>query len=113
MPQGGREDKEANATSARMAFLSHSIVLYDAMRRIVYNSPALRALRSMSSKTASRVRSKIEQYADDPASLSANVRKLQGRPGYRLRVGDYRVIFDEDGAILDILDIGHRSRIYD
>lgn len=83
------------------------------VRRIIYNTPALRALRSMPSNTAARIRSKIEQYAEDPASLSANVRKLQGRPGYRLRVGDYRVIFDEDGAVLDILDIGHRSRIYD
>lgn len=83
------------------------------MRRIIYNTPALRALRSMPPNTAARIRGKIEQYADDPASLSANVRKLQGRPGYRLRVGDYRVIFDENGAVLDILDIGHRSRIYD
>ena len=83
------------------------------MRRIIYNTRASRALRSMPSDIAARIRSKIEQYAEDPASLSANVRRLQGRPGYRLRVGDYRVIFDEDGAVLDILDIGHRSRIYD
>ena len=43
------------------------------------------------------IRAKIAQYAADPASLANNVRKLQGREGCRLRVGDWRVIFDETG----------------
>ena len=29
------------------------------------------------------------------------------------RVGDYRVIFTEDGTILDVLAIGHRREIYE
>jgi mRNA interferase RelE/StbE len=55
---------------------------------------------------------KIEQYAADSASLANQVTKLQGRDGYRLRVGDWRVIFTEDGEVLAILEIGPRGGIY-
>jgi mRNA interferase RelE/StbE len=39
--------------------------------------------------------------------------KLQGREGYRLRVGDWRVILGEDGNVLNILDVGPRGGVYD
>lgn len=83
------------------------------MRRITYTRSALRQLSAIPGLTATRIRLKIEQYAEDPASLAANVRKLQGREGYRLRVGNYRVVFDDDGKVLDILGVGPRSSIYD
>lgn len=28
------------------------------------------------------------------------MRKLQGRTGYRLRIGDYRIVFDQNGYVL-------------
>lgn len=83
------------------------------MRRIVYTRVALKQLNAIPKPASLRIKAKIEQYADDPASLAGNVRKLQGRQGYRLRVGDYRVIFDEHGNILDILSVGPRGSIYD
>ncbi|HEY9568855.1 MAG TPA: type II toxin-antitoxin system RelE/ParE family toxin [Thalassobaculum sp.] len=83
------------------------------MLRIAYTRAALKALRRMPANTARTVRDKIELYAADPASLANNVRKLQGRAGYRLRVGDWRVIFDEDGAVLAILEIRPRGGAYD
>jgi mRNA interferase RelE/StbE len=67
----------------------------------------------MPANVAARVRVKIRQYADDPASLASNVAKLQGRDGYRLRVGDYRVIFAIAGNTMQVLDIGSRGSIYD
>jgi mRNA interferase RelE/StbE len=85
---------------------------YD-VKLIAYSKSAYRALRRMPPDSARLVRSKIEQYASDPASLTANVRKLQGRDGYRLRVGGWRVIFDENGSVLEILDIGPRGSIYE
>lgn len=66
----------------------------------------------MPGNTAALIRSKIDQYAEDPSSLASNVTKLQGREGWRLRVGDWRVIFDDDRAVLDILAIGSRGAIY-
>ena len=42
-------------------------------------------------------------------------KKLKGRPGYRIRIGDYRVIYSIQDNILTvfILEIGNRRDIYD
>ena len=60
-----------------------------------------------------RRRGRIEAYARNPASQSNNLKSLKGREGIRLRVGDWRVIMDDQGNILAILDIGPRGGIYD
>lgn len=62
---------------------------------------------------AQLIRSKIEAYAQDPASQANNVKSLKGRDGIRLRVGDWRVIMDEQDNVLAILDIGPRGGVYD
>jgi len=43
-----------------------------------------------------------------------DVRPLQGRPGLRLRVGDWRIIFDLDTARREIhvLSLGNRREVY-
>ncbi len=43
------------------------------------------------------------------------VKKLQGEENsYRIRVGDYRVIYDifDDVLLVSVVDIGHRSKVY-
>ena len=62
---------------------------------------------------AQLIRSKIEAYAQDPASQANNVKSLKGREGIRLRVGNWRVIMDDRDNVLAILDIGPRGSIYD
>ena len=59
------------------------------------------------------IRQKIEELARDPLSLSANVKKLQGRPEHRLRVQDWRVIFRLDGDTIWIDDIAPRGSVYE
>ena len=66
----------------------------------------------MAANQAARIKSKISQYADDPASLANNVKRLQGIELMRLRVGDWRVIFDDDGHVLAILKIAIRGSAY-
>jgi mRNA interferase RelE/StbE len=41
-------------------------------------------------------------------------KKLKGRSGYRIRVGDYRVIYEIEDEILiiQVVDVGHRKDIY-
>jgi mRNA interferase RelE/StbE len=80
---------------------------------IRYTKTALKALARIPTVTARLIRDKIEQYAEAPTSLTNNVKKLKGRDGYRLRVGDWRVIFDQDGVVLDVLQIGPRGSIYE
>ncbi len=83
------------------------------MKQISYTKAAIRALRRMPANTATLIRSKIEAYATDPASQGNNVRSLKGREGIRLRVGDWRVIMDDQGNVLAVLDIGPRGDVYD
>ncbi|WP_342235582.1 type II toxin-antitoxin system RelE family toxin [Inquilinus sp. OTU3971] len=86
------------------------------MKSVRYSKLALRVLQRMPANTARTIRAKIEQYAADPASLANNLRPLKGDEfkGYtRLRVGDWWVIMRDDGAVVDIAEIGPRSDIYD
>jgi mRNA interferase RelE/StbE len=82
------------------------------MKPVTYTRAALKALRKMPVGVAERIIGKIEQYAADPASQANNVTALKGRDGIRLRVGDWRVIMNDDGVVLAVLDIGSRGRIY-
>ena len=43
---------------------------------------------------------------------SGDVRKLQGRTGYRLRVGNFRIIFSASGNILYVEEVNNRRQIY-
>jgi mRNA interferase RelE/StbE len=84
-----------------------------AMQSISYSKAAIRALRRLPRNVADLIRSKIEAYAEDPASQANNVKVLKGREGIRLRVGDWRVIMDDQGNVLAVLDIGPRGSVYD
>ena len=79
---------------------------------VTYTRAALKALRKMPADVAERIIGKIEQYAADPTSQANNVTALKGREGIRLRVGDWRVIMNDDGVVLAVLDIGSRGSIY-
>jgi mRNA interferase RelE/StbE len=81
---------------------------------IRYTKAAAKALIKMPTNTALLIRNKIQQYAADPESLANNVKKLQGREDeYRLRVGDWRVIFAQDGVILNVLKVRPRGGAYE
>lgn len=83
------------------------------MKRVSYSKHAIKVLSKMPMNESIRIRSKIRQYADDPASQANNVKKLQGRDAYRLRVGDWRVIFDENEVVIDVIKIGARGSVYE
>jgi mRNA interferase RelE/StbE len=55
----------------------------------------------------------IYELADDPRPVGH--KKLKGRDGYRVRTGDYRIIYDiiDSLLIINIIAIGHRKDIYD
>lgn len=83
------------------------------MHSIEYTKQAVKALASMPATIRVVVQSKIEALAADPMG-AANVKKLVGRPGYRLRVGDWRVIYTLDSGrlVILVLDIGARGGVY-
>jgi mRNA interferase RelE/StbE len=67
----------------------------------------------MPTNTAMLIRSWIETVAQDPFA-APSVKKLVSRDGYRLRVGDWRVLYFLDGQRLRVLvtEIGPRGGIY-
>jgi len=83
------------------------------MKAISYTRTAQKQLQNIDAQAANLIRSKIEQYAADPKSLANQVKALKGVDALRLRVGDYRVIFTEDGVVLLVLQVGHRRDIYE
>jgi len=84
------------------------------MKQLIYSSKALKVLDKIPTNTAKLIRSKVKQYVSDPASLANNVKALKGRSKvFRLRVGDWRVIFTEDGYIVEITDVAPRGSAYD
>lgn len=84
------------------------------MYTITFTRDALNALRKMPRNTALLIRGKIGQVAEAPHAPNPDLTKLQGRDGYRLRVGDWRVIYDLDNAVrvLAVEEIGPRGGIY-
>ncbi|MTK12724.1 MAG: type II toxin-antitoxin system RelE/ParE family toxin [Clostridiaceae bacterium] len=84
--------------------------------QIQYETKAIKDLKSIDAKARKQIIAKIVQYADVPASLTNNVTRLVGSPFYRLRVGDYRVIFSLDGevaTVMTIIRVRHRREAYD
>ena len=73
---------------------------------IEYSKQAKRFLAKQSFIVSSRIIRAIETLP------KGDVKKLSGRDGYRLRVGDYRVIFDIYGNVTYIDKIGNRGDIY-
>jgi mRNA interferase RelE/StbE len=84
------------------------------MHSIRYTADALKTLRRMPRNMADLIRRKVQEVAVDPAT-SRNVKKLKGRDGYRLRVGDWRVVYELDNGVLVliVIEIGPRGSIYD
>lgn len=84
------------------------------MRQVKYARAALKTLKRIDMATARRIRDKVEQYAADPAALENNVITMKGGEGYRrMRVGDWRVIFDENFVVVFVVRIAPRGGAYD
>lgn len=73
---------------------------------IIYSKDAIKFLKKQTKQTQDRILSAIEKIPN------GDIRKLKGRSGYRLRVGTFRVLFDESGIIINIIDINNRGQIY-
>ena len=59
------------------------------------------------------IREKINELVAEPLSQKANVKRLQGRPEYRLRIQDWRIIFRIEEDILWVDDIAPRGSVYE
>jgi mRNA interferase RelE/StbE len=81
--------------------------------RIELRPAAARALRKLDPSGRPRIQGAIGLLADDPRPPAS--RPLRGRPGYRVRVGDYRIIYTiaDDVLLIVVVAVGHRREVYD
>ena len=77
------------------------------MFQISYSKKAVKFLKSQDVPSQKRLIAAISRLP-----LEGDIKKLQGIDGYRLRVGNFRVLFNVNGIIIDIIDIGNRGQIY-
>lgn len=73
---------------------------------------AVRAIRKLPPEGKRRVQAVIELLSEEPRPPSS--RKLTGRAEWRVRTGDYRVLYriEDDTLIVVVVDAGHRREIY-
>ena len=72
-----------------------------------YSRSAEKYLDSQTNDVRKRIMDAVDKLPE------GDVRKLQGRTGYRLTVGGFRVLFDYlDDNIIDVVAIGPRGDIY-
>jgi mRNA interferase RelE/StbE len=74
---------------------------------------AIKALQKINEPYYSNIKKAIYSLSDNPRP--AGFKKLNGRDGYRIRVADYRIIYDvfDDVLVVDVIELGHRKEIYE
>lgn len=79
---------------------------------VVLSKKAVKQLDRLPEKISEGIIESIVSLEENPRPFG--YKKLQGRDGYRIRYGNYRVIYDilEEILIVDIIELGHRKNIY-
>lgn len=84
--------------------------------KIIYSRSAAKAIESLDKAMKQRIKTGIEGLTEVPPV--GDIKMMQGTnpPGYRLRIGKYRVLYEytniEGEQVLMIKDIGSRENIY-
>jgi mRNA interferase RelE/StbE len=79
--------------------------------QIEYGESALDDLDALPPRERAQVIRKIERLE---LGLHGNIKRLRdGEAGFRLRMGDYRILFDVENSVIVIRRIGNRKNVYD
>jgi len=72
------------------------------MFKIIYSKEASKALKHMPKNTALKILKKIEELALNPYAKNNNLKELKGIEGFRLRMGDWRILYQIHNNILQV-----------
>jgi mRNA interferase RelE/StbE len=78
--------------------------------KISYEKRAFIELKKLDKLLAKRIIKKIKEMETDP--FKSNIKRLKGQTSFRLRVGDYRVLFELLKEKIKILKVAHKNKIY-
>lgn len=83
------------------------------MYKVNFSKKARKNLQNISEPFYSNIKKSILSLPENPRPFG--YKKLKGRDAYRIRVGDYRIIYEifDDQLLIDIINLGHRKDIYD
>ena len=80
------------------------------MKPIVFTPASTRQWVKLTVDVRRRIDGRLTEFA---VSGNGDVKRLKGRRGSRLRVGDWRVIFYEEAGSIVVVAVGNRREIYD
>ncbi|MFZ5766251.1 MAG: type II toxin-antitoxin system RelE family toxin [Thermodesulfobacteriota bacterium] len=83
------------------------------MYKIAFSKNADKVLRRMPRNIALTIATKIKELAGNPHSMR-NVKKLTNHPGYRLRVGDWRIVYTvhDNECVILVISVKTRGEVY-
>lgn len=78
-----------------------------------FSKKAFKSLEKLNEPIYSSIKVAVYNLADNPRPNG--YKKLKGRDGYRIRVGNYRIIYEifQTELVIEIIDLGHRKDIYE
>lgn len=79
---------------------------------VILSDNAFRQFNKLERKVQERITNVLDRIRIRPFSY---VSKLVGKPGYKMRVGDYRIVMDieQQKLLILVIQVGHRRNIYD
>ncbi|MHC5935230.1 type II toxin-antitoxin system RelE family toxin [Nostoc sp.] len=81
--------------------------------KIEFSNAASKQLKKLPIKVRIKIQTKIDELTDNPRP-SGVVKLEDSDNGYRIRVGNYRVLYDifDDVLLVSVVRIGHRKEVY-
>jgi len=79
---------------------------------IQYDPKAIKELQKLNKTISSDILDGIEEYFSNPIQTKIKKLKTPFDGAYRLRLGEYRVVFYEENDLILISKIAHRKQVY-
>ncbi|MFQ4146058.1 type II toxin-antitoxin system RelE/ParE family toxin [Chlorogloeopsis sp. ULAP02] len=81
--------------------------------KVEFSKGALKQFNKLSLELQERIQRKIDELANDPRP-SGVVKLKNGENRYRVRVGNYRILYNicDDILLITVVRIGHRREVY-
>ncbi len=76
--------------------------------KIIWDGKAFEELNKFEVVISRRILKKVKELTENP--YSKDIRRLMGLEAFKLRIGDYKIIFEIEGDKIFILKIGHRKK---
>ncbi|MDD3150863.1 MAG: type II toxin-antitoxin system RelE/ParE family toxin [Candidatus Gastranaerophilales bacterium] len=82
------------------------------MYSLIFEKSALESFNKLEQKIKERIWNKLQQCKENPFRFFEHLEEMDG---FKLRIGDYRVIVDVDNSAktIKVLKVGHRKNVYE